>query len=345
MKRIAVIGVGLITAGGDTLRETWDFLQSGQRAHQIEYGRGERCRLERLAYVAIEGALESAGLRQVDALCLGSTSASFSEVERGRPLIPRYLSRVLAQTYGIDKRFQTSQACASSSYAVAMGADLIRHGQAKVVLAGGADELTKCVAAAFGAVRLTADECLPFGAERRGVVLSEAAAFMVLAEAGIGKPICYLGDAGLTCDAHDSVAPTITGIASAIVQAMETAYTARTEGIDFVVAHGTGTKVGDLTESKAIRRAFEELHITASVPVSSYKGAIGHPQGASGAVGLVLAAEALRTQTVFPTLTGEIDPAIEIRVATVPIWQRIERVLCLSYGSWGVNSALVLEKA
>lgn len=342
MKRVAIIGVGLITAGGDTLPETWEFLQSGRRAYRIEHLEEEPRRLQSLAHIAIDDALQSlpSDIQQVDALCLGSTSASFSQVERGIPLLPGYLVRILARHYDIKRWFQTSQACASSSYAIAMGADLIRHGFAKVVLAGGADELTNCVQAAFSSVHLIAKECLPFGAHRRGIVLSEAAAFVLLAEEGIGDPICYVSPAGLTCDAHDSVAPTIEGITSAIMKAVEV----RATNIGFIVAHGTGTKVGDLAESEAIYRAACKLHIPTTALVSSYKGSIGHPQGASGAVGVVLATEALRTQTAFPTLTGELDSAIHIPIATSAFKARdLTRVLCLSYGSWGVNSAMVLE--
>ncbi len=342
MKRVAIIGVGLFSAGGPTLDQTWDFLLAGKSSHLVEGISGNHARrLSKLARVAIDKAIPPLPVGvPIDALCIGSTSASFFEVGHGAELEPGYLGLGLARDYRISSWFQTSQACASSSHAIALGADMIRWGRdVNVVLAGGADEVTPCVTAAFEAVRLHTDQCRPFGAERTGLVLGEAAAFVLLAAEGIGEALCYLDGIGLTCDAGDSVAPTGNGMSRAIVDAGRDAESGQ---VDFVVAHGTGTKLGDSFEADVISRVLYGWDMQ-NPPVSSYKGSLGHPQGASGAVGVALAVKALQTQTMFPTLRGKQDPEIPIQVVTTPTMARLKRVLCLSYGSWGTNAALLLK--
>ena len=368
-KRIEIIGASLVSSGGETLEQTWEFISKGyssckplpeefschvqsNRGHWITTFERNPYRLLALAEKAIEqlfdGLEDRVGSKQeipsIGALCIGSTSSSFTEVERGVEVKPDYLGANLARKFEIPLWFQTSQACASSSHAIALGADLIRNGKVDTVLAGGVDELACCVMAAFEAVKLHCDECKPFDRDRQGLVLGEAAAFVLMAREGLGQPWCYLDGAGLTCDAWNSVAPLQRGISKAILDAI---VDAQCEKIDFVVTHGTGTKLNDFVEATAIWDAMKDLNFPFPV-ISSYKGSLGHPQGASGAVGIALAIQALRTQSLFPTVgLNQTDPAIPLEVvktSSTHLGTMLDEVLCLSYGSWGTNAAIVLSK-
>ncbi len=355
MDKVAILGVGLYTSGGETLDETWQFLQDGRTSvstlpdrirllvksdvgHRIVTVEDGPYRLLRIAEKAARQALGAMDLIP-DALVIGSTTASFPEVEAGDYYThPSYLVKTLAGVLHIENYYQISQACASSGHAIAMGVDMIRQGRAETVLVGGADELTCSAIAAFEAVNLYTPVCRPFDVDRKGVTLGEAGAFLLLAKEGIGQPLAYVTGVGLTCDAFSSVAPSQSGIERAIDYALQDAISLGI-AINYVIAHGTGTKLNDQVEAAAIRaQCFHPF-------VSSYKGSLGHPQGASGAVGATLGVAALSKREIFPTVGMLIkDPALDIAVADGDsIRLGLSNVLVLSYGSWGTNAALVLE--
>jgi 3-oxoacyl-[acyl-carrier-protein] synthase II len=358
MVRVGIIGAGLLSSGGPTLSRTWKFLLEGKCsrselpeaiAKYVQVKQGHSVRIPnvpslafRLAVMAKRAADEALGVGDpdLDALCIGSTSAAFYEIGSGLNLQPHYLADYLGDTYNIPDRFQTSQACASSSHAIALATDLIRSGTHETILAGGADELAPCVVAAFEAARAYSDECKPFDKGRQGLTLGEAAAFVVLAP-GESSDLCFIDGIGLTCDAYDSVAPSASGITQAIVNALSEA---KAESVDLIIAHGTGTKLNDLEEATAILAATQWMGIKCP-PVASYKGSLGHPQGASGAVSIALATKAFEWQTIFPTVgLTNLDPKIALTVYTKPTPARLDRILCLSYGSWGTNAAILLTR-
>lgn len=361
---IDILGVGVVTAGGRNLDDTWKSVLSGEdlrrplpkymvagsrTVHGYQIGRSDTVRFPgRLAFLAkraadqaLEMASQGRSLTMVpDAICVGSTSAGFYEAEQEEiHYPPRYLVDSLGRWYGTTRTFQTSQACAASGHAIALGADLIRYGGLDVVLVGGADELSASVIAAFNAVRLYGDQCHPYDVNRHGLALGEAAAFFVLARPGIGRAIAQLDGIGLSTDAVDAAAPDRAGISSAIIDALASS---EWPDIQFICTHGTGTQLNDEVESQAIERLFGRP----GPLVSSYKGSLGHPQGASGAVGMALAIKALQTQTAYPTVgIRELDPSIGVSVVQHPTPMKMSRVLCLSSGSWGANCALVVSEA
>ena len=175
MRRVAIIGVGLISGGGRTLDETWNFITAGKVNNVIQWPPARTGRTIALAQMAINQAIEHLPDEvPVDAICVGSTSAAFYENTHGdEKLIPANLMEELSEMYDTRLAFQSSQACASSSSAIALAVDLIRLGKADVVLAGGVDELTDCVVDAFKAARVWSDLCKPFDAKRDGTKLGE----------------------------------------------------------------------------------------------------------------------------------------------------------------------------
>jgi 3-oxoacyl-[acyl-carrier-protein] synthase II len=170
--------------------------------------------------------------------------------------------------------------------------------------------------------------------------LADGAAFLVLARDGVvANTHAYLTGVGLVADAENDAGMS----AEAVIRAMDQAISMREAGrprIDLVIVHGTGTQTNDQVESEAIASYFRE-----SIPlVTSYKGVLGHPQGASGAVGVALAVECLRRQTVFGTWCG-VDPTLALsgHIVQYPQLAELHNILVLSHGTWGVYSAIVVS--
>jgi nodulation protein E len=201
--------------------------------------------------------------------------------------------------------FGVTSACASSNHAFGAAADQIRLGRADVMLAGGADApLVYGVVKGWEALRALAREtCRPFSADRDGLVLGEGAGMMVLesyehAKARGATILAELAGGGMSADATDIVAPTVEGPAAAMRACLSDADLA-VEDIDYVNAHGTGTKANDQIETAAIRRVFG-VHAD-SLSVSSTKSMHAHCMGASGAIEAIACIMAIREGIVPPT--------------------------------------------
>ena len=270
----------------------------------------------------------------------------------GLARVPYYAPAVrVAEMVGANGPVATTQlACASGTQAVALAADWVRQGRADVVLAGGSDLLCRFVVAGFNCLKATAPVARPFDRDRRGLVLGEGAAVLVVEDAahaarrGATVWARVLG-VGAAADAVHMTAPDRAGggVVRAILAALADAGLTPAM-VDFVSAHGTGTQFNDLMEASALVRVFGER----TVPVNSVKGAIGHTLGAAGAFEAALCIESLRSGLVPPTAGLEtLDPACagldvvqgearrhEVRVA-----------LSTSSGFAGANAALVLGQA
>lgn len=256
----------------------------------------------------------------------------------------------IAQLVGARGPVATPQlACASGTHAVALAADWVATGRADVVLAGGADTLTRFLVAGFNSLRATADVARPFDRDRRGLVLGEGAAVLVIesvehaARRGADARAVVLG-AGAAADAVHMTAPDRdgAGAARAIRAALADAGLAP-EAVDFVSAHGTGTPYNDAMEAAALGTVFAPR----SVAVNGIKGAIGHTLGAAGALEAVLCVEVLARGVVPPTVGLEdIDPACAALdlVCGAPRPQPACVALSTSSGFAGANAAIVLGR-
>ena len=240
-------------------------------------------------------------------------------------------------------------ACAASGYAVGFAADTIRAGAADVVLAGGAEGISRVSVGAFN--RLGAADpvrCRPFDRHRRGTVFGDGAAMLVLESAAHAAsrgrvPYAELGGAGWSCDAYHPTAPEPEG--RQVVRAMRDGLAEAglaPEDIGAVVPHGTGTPLNDAVESRALRRVFGDR--CQRLPLLSLKAMIGHTGGAAGAFGCLAAALMLRHGRV-PASPPLEDPDQECAVfvpqqASVPLSP--SAVLVNSYAFGGNNVSLVL---
>ncbi len=332
-------------------------------------------RPDRLALAAADEALRQAGLDARDrlgaALCVGATVGGMGDSEteylrrRARPGAPYRLSRllgsplstsaaVLSQSFGLQgPRATYSTACSSSALALADAAALVDAGRVTVAVVVGVDALCRVTFAGFDALQaMDPRGCRPFDRERAGLTLGEAAAVVVLEDEAHararGAPVLarVLGHA-TTGDAHHVTAPDPAGrSAVAAVRGALAAASVPPEAVDYVNAHGTGTRQNDDTELRVLREVFG-ARLT-RLPVSSTKAQLGHCLGAAGALEAVVTVLALRESLLPATITlREPDPGWS-DLDLVPLPGRRQPVgvaLTSSYGFGGHNVTLVLGRA
>jgi 3-oxoacyl-[acyl-carrier-protein] synthase II len=262
---------------------------------------------------------------------------------------------IALELHGISHVISTG--CTSSTDAISYAAALIRSGEAEVILSGGADAcVTPGMIFGFSKMRAVATRyndqpaaaSRPFDAGRDGFVLGEGAWMVVLeredrARARGATIYATIDGHGSTCDAYHRVQMDPDG--TQIVRAMRLAIDRSgrpMEEIGYVNFHGTSTVLNDAVESKCVRQLFGPLADT--VPGSSTKSMIGHPQGASGAAGIVTTALALRDGFLPPTI-NHTDPDPECDLDFIPNvgrQQRVAAALCNCLGFGSKNSAIVL---
>jgi 3-oxoacyl-[acyl-carrier-protein] synthase II len=244
-----------------------------------------------------------------------------------------------------------ANACASGANAIGHAADLISVGAADCVLAGGFEALTELVFVGFDCLQTTSTErCRPFDLNRNGLLLGEAAAFLVLesidhaARRG-ATPLCHLTGYGHTTDFFHLTQPAPDG--AALLEVMRAA--AARAGIapaqiGYVNAHGTATPLNDGVEAKAYTAFLGDA--LGSTRISSTKAAIGHTLGAAGAIEALFAIEALRTGCLPPQLNLE-TPIPEIAPALVRLKissDNLQHVMSVNLGFGGSNAALIFSR-
>ena len=254
----------------------------------------------------------------------------------------------VAKRLGIGgPRTTVSTACTSGAVALTTAFDMIRAGEADITVAGGVDTLTLLTLNGFESLLIVSSEgCRPFDRDRSGMNLGEGGALLVLereeAARDRGVPVlAWLTGCGSSCDARHATAPSPDGIHRAMVEALTQANRSFSE-VDYINAHGTGTRDNDQCEAEAIGR----LSQGKPPRVSSTKRYFGHTLAGAGAIEAAVTVLALRHQA-FPGNLGckTPDPALGIVpvLTTTPGCLRVAMSLSLGFG--GANSALVLEYA
>ena len=262
----------------------------------------------------------------------------------------------IAIKYGLEGSNLTfSNACSSSSVAIGEAMRAIRHGYLDAAVAGGTEALL-----VYGSLRgwqalgalapsTTASAattvCKPFARDRNGMVLGEGAGiFMLEAEevalARGAEILAEVAGYGIHSDASHISHPHVTGQSHCMQAALDDANLAST-CVDYINAHGTGTRAGDLSETQAIRAVFG-----GSPAVSSTKAAHGHAIGAAGAIELAACVCALRKQLLPPTLNlHQADDACDLDY--VPLEARaasLRYVMSNSFAFGGSNASLILRQ-
>jgi len=291
-----------------------------------------------------ERILEERGPGRIDPLVISRVGAHMAGVRIGHVLGVRGPNTTI------------NSACASGGDAIGHALNLIRLGQAEVLLAGGCEAtvapLTMAAMAMVGALSRRNDDpqaaSRPFDAERDGFVMGEGAGVLVLeseehARRRAAPILAEVAGAGWSFDAVDETAPDVEGQAQAMARALQDAGVAPAD-IDYINAHGTSTPLNDKTETAAIKKVFS--HLAYRIPVSSNKSMIGHLVAAAGAVEAVAAVLTLRDQILPPTINYR-TPDPECDLDYVPNEARPHRVdVCLSnsFGLGGQNVCLVLRR-
>ncbi len=274
-------------------------------------------------------------------------------------MIPDIASGQVAILYGLKgPNFCTVSACASGAHAIGESFRLIAYGDADVIIAGGTEApLTAYTIAAFtnmGALSKNQGEpekvSRPFDLNRDGFVISEGAAAVILEEIGFAqrrgaKIYGELCGYGATADAYHITAPNPEGegtyevMRRAILDAR-----IEKEEIDYINAHGTSTKLNDLTETKAIKNLFGEH--SKKIVVNSTKSMLGHSLGAAGAIEFVVTCLSVYHQKVHPTINLENpDPELDLDYCAegaraLPI----RAALSNSLGFGGHNTCLCVKR-
>jgi 3-oxoacyl-[acyl-carrier-protein] synthase II len=329
-------------------------------------------RSSKLALIAATEAWQRAGLSHEDAaataIVLGTTTGGMSRGERmyrdTRARTARKwrlidwletpvasVTDTLAQALGCSgPRLTISTACSSGAQAMGVAADWIRAGRATRVLCGGVDALCLMTYSGFDALHaLDPAPCRPFDKSRAGLSLGEGAALFVLetfatARARGVEPLAELVGYGVSSDAHHLTQPRADGAGAILAMrlALERSGVAPEE-IDYVNAHGTGTALNDVVETRAIKHVLGAHAYR--IPVSSTKSQVGHCLAAAGAVEAAASIIALRESFVPPTASlSEPDPECDLDY--VPRESRpadLRTVMSNSYGFGGNNASIVLR--
>ena len=275
-------------------------------------------------------------------------------------LIPMMLgdmasAQVSMVTGAMGANYCVVSSCSSGADALGQGWEMIRRGQADVVLAGGSEApIVPIAVAGFNSLRALsrfnedpARASKPFNRDRDGFVMGEGSAVLVLeseehlVQRG-ATALAELRGYGATSDAHHLTEPNPTGqsAANAIGLALKAAAVDVSE-VDYLNAHGTSTPLNDWQETKAIKLAMgEEAY---RVPISSTKSMTGHLLGAGGALEAALCVKAIQEDLVPPTI-NLVDPDPECDLDYTPLTARSVKVnvaMSNSFGFGGHNSVLV----
>ena len=269
--------------------------------------------------------------------------------------VPRTMPNAPASHISIDfslrgPSFAIATACASSTHAIGVAFHMIRSGLLEFAVTGGSDaSLTIGHVRAWDALRvLSPDACRPFSKDRTGLVLGEGAAVLVLEEwehaRARGATIhCEIVGFGMSADAGDITAPDEGGAAQAIDAALADG-NLNPADVQYVNAHGTGTRLNDRMETAALKRVFR-VHAK-QLAISSTKSMLGHCLNAGGALEAAATVLALRAGVAPPT-AGYREVDTECDLDYLPNSARrmpIDAALSNSFAFGGFNAVLALRK-
>jgi minimal PKS ketosynthase (KS/KS alpha) len=274
-------------------------------------------------------------------------------------MIPSIMPAEVAWAVGAQgPASMVSNGCTSGIDSVGYAASLIREGSAEVMVAGAADTpITPIVVASFDAIKATTTynddpghASRPFDGTRNGFVLAEGSAMFVLedlkaAQKRGARVYAEIGGYATRCNAYHMTGLKTDGreMAEAIRAALDQARLDRT-AVDYINAHGSGTKQNDRHETAAFKRSLGEHAYR--TPVSSIKSMVGHSLGAIGSVEIAASLLAIEGQTVPPTANLNVkDPECDLDYVPVTAREhKTDTVLTVGSGFGGFQSAMVLTR-
>ncbi len=247
--------------------------------------------------------------------------------------------------------FVVASACSSANHAIGVAFQMVRAGMVEAAVTGGTEAVfTFGTTKGWEALRVMApDTCRPFSAGRKGMVLGEGAAVLVLEERerALARGAAILAEIigfGATSDAGDIVLPAVEGAAGAMAACLKDAGIAPV-AVDYINAHGTGTTANDATETKAIHMVFG-AHAK-RLAVSSTKSIHGHTLGAAGAIEAAATILAMRGGFIPPT-ANFLSPDPQCDLDYVPNEARSGRIdvaISNSFAFGGHNASIAMRRA
>ncbi len=240
-------------------------------------------------------------------------------------------------------------ACSAGNYAIGFGCDMLKQSRAQVVFACTSDSFSRIGFAGFNRLlSMAPDTCRPFDKNRKGMIIGEGSAVLVLEREEDAKKrgaFIYAETAGygLSCDAFSMTAPSAEGIERVMNLALSNSGI-NADDIDYISAHGTGTISNDKAEAQAIKSVFGKRY--AKVPVSSIKSMIGHTMGSSSSMEAVSCCLAIKHSVIPPTMNYHTpDPECDLDcVPNEPRKKDINIAMNNSYAFGGNNCSVIFRK-
>jgi len=342
------------------------------RSHIRKRAAGQMTRVTRMCVTAAKMAVADSGIdfEQTDrtrcSVIIGVVNTGNSSVEKDTtPQNTVFKAMTNSMPAWISLEYQlmgpnmaVNTACASSAYAIAMGYEMIRNGQADVVITGGADSIINFEEIqgfnALYALSVNNDPpekaSKPFSKDRDGFVIGEGAGMLILESkehAMLRKARIYGEVAGyaLNSEGYNIMAPMKDG--EGMARTMEAAIAnsrISKEEVGYINAHGTSTELNDRYETMAIKKVFGDR--ACKIPVSSTKSMLGHTIGAAGAIEAIITVMSLREGALPPTINyDQPDPDLDLDyVPNIARSADFKVALSNSFGFGGHNATLVFRK-
>ncbi|MCC6591002.1 MAG: beta-ketoacyl-[acyl-carrier-protein] synthase family protein [Bryobacterales bacterium] len=268
--------------------------------------------------------------------------------------IPRIMSNAAASFIALEHGvtgpvYTVSTACASANHAIGQAFWMVRNRMVDRAITGGSEAIFSYgFLKSWEAMRVVSpDTCRPFSQDRKGLILGEGGAMLVLeplenARARGAKIYAEIVGFGMSSDAHHLTQPSVDGPALAMRLCLRDGQVAP-EQVGYINAHGTGTTANDVTETRAIRRVFGP--IADSLAVSSTKSMHGHALGAAGALEAVATVFALHKGVLPPTANYTTqDPECDLDVVpNIARRQQVEAALSNAFAFGGLNAVLAFR--
>ena len=329
-------------------------------------------RVTRMCFVCAKMAIETSGLdfEQADkARCgviLGVVNAGNSSSEKDttpQNTIFKSMTNAMAAWLSLEYQlqgpaFSVNTACASSAYAIGLACEMIRNGQADVMIVGGADSIVnKEEIEGFNSLYALSvhndfpeKASRPFSLDRDGFVIGEGAGILVLESETFARKrnATIHGEVAgyaFSSEGYNIMAPMTNGegMAFTMEKALKDAG-ARKDEVDYINAHGTSTELNDKYETMAIKKVFGDRAY--QIPVSSSKSMIGHTIGAAGAIEGILTILSIQHGILPPTINYDTpDPELDLDYVPNKSKQANIRVaLSNSFGFGGHNASVIFKK-
>ena len=304
--------------------------------------------LEKMCMLSIQDVVQQSGidLKNKENLLIISTTKGnidvleglFKNIDSNRAYLPVF-AKTVGNYFGcVTAPLVISNACISGLLAIIVGKRLIENGVYKNIIVCGADIVSEFTLSGFRSFNALSDEpSKPFDKNRVGINLGEAASSILLSSDEISSIKISAGNSANDANHISGPSRNGDGLFNAVTKTLEDS---KTETVDFISAHGTGTEFNDEMESVAFSRAKLD-----QVPLNSLKGYYGHTLGAAGVLESVIAIKSLASNTLIKSMGFQLQgTSHELNVIKKTEQKTLNSCLKTASGFGGCNAAAIFEK-